>query len=291
MPIYKQSYRAFDGKAHIPFRWWVIVKQEMRIIFSSKMFVYLMIMGVFHLCFRVFQVTVCDMMHMAKHNPMLMHLQSMELFTINPKMFYQFLVIQAPLVLISSMMAGSGMICNDFRDNLIEVYFSKPMTRRDYVAGKIMTLLIIGMLLTAIPGIFLVILHNLLAPGIATIQATWWWPLSILAFSLCLVLPVTLGILASSALFSSQRYASIGVLMILMASTMLGEFLPGQLKDPRFALFSFPMAINRIGEYLFDFKRPKYDFPWQWGLTIVVIVVVIAYWAVSSKVKRAERAA
>ena len=68
------------------------------------------------------------------------------------------------LVFITIIDAGSGLICNDFRNNLMEVYFSKPLNWRDYVMGKVMTLVTIGMALSAIPTLFMALLHVLFVP-------------------------------------------------------------------------------------------------------------------------------
>jgi hypothetical protein len=69
VPIYEQTYRAYDGKTLQGFRWWVMVKQELRVLFSSRPFVFLLLFAVIHLSFRVFQITVYDMVNMTESGP------------------------------------------------------------------------------------------------------------------------------------------------------------------------------------------------------------------------------
>ena len=290
MPIYEQTYRAYDGKALQGFRWWVMVKQELRVLFSTRAFVYLLIMAVIHTSFRIFQITVYDMVSMANQSPALMALKNVAMMQVDERTFFDYLRIQSPLVFIITLFAGSGMICNDFRDNLIEIYFSKPLTRMDYIAGKIITLVLVGMMLTAVPDTLLVLLHNLLAPGMDTLRDTYWIPFSIVAFSACLVLPCALGVLASSALFSSQRYAGIAVFMVLFGNSALGSALPGFLRNPNWSVASIPMAINRVGESLFAQPRKSFPLHWGWSLLIIAAVCVACYWAIASRIRQAERA-
>ncbi len=290
MPVYQRTYRAFDGQVLQGFRWWVMVKQELRVLASSRMFVSLLVIAVIHLSFRVFQITLYDMMSTAQQSPILLTLRNMEMMRVSERTFFDFLRIQSPLVFIVTLYAGSGMICNDFRDNLIEIYFSKPLTRLDYIAGKIIPLVLIGTLLTAVPGIFLVILHNLLAPGIETLRDTYWIPFSIIAFSACIVLPCTLGVLASSALFSSQRYAGIAVFAVLFGSSVLGRTLAGPIRNPNFAVLSLPAAVNRIGETLFAEPRKSFPLHWGWPTLFIAMVCLACYWAIAAEIRRAERA-
>jgi ABC-2 type transport system permease protein len=290
VPIYEQSYRAYEGKTLHGLRWWVMVKQELRVLFGTRTFVFLLLFAVIHLSFRVLQITVYDMVSMANQNQVFMMLRNIEMMKVDERTFFDYLSIQGPLVFLVTLYAGSGMVCNDFRDNLIEIYFSKPLTRLDYITGKIATLVLIGAMLTAIPDIFLVVLHNLLAPGMETLRDTWWIPFSILGYSAGLVLTCSLGILASSALFSSQRYAGIAVFMVLLGDSALGSALPGLVHNPNFAVLSLPMALNRVGESLFALPRKSFELHWGWSVLVIALVCVVAYWIFASRVRRAERA-
>ena len=155
------------------------------------------------------------------------------------------------------------MICNDVRNNLMEIYFSKPRPV-DYALGKILTLVFLGLSITAIPGILLVGLHNLLLPGMETLQASWWWPLSIGAYSLAIVTPAALCILACSALMPSQNYATITIIMALVADTSLAGLLAGLLRQRNYLGVSFPLSLRRIGEVLFADQRVLFTLSWQW---------------------------
>ncbi|HUW61714.1 MAG TPA: ABC transporter permease subunit [Candidatus Bathyarchaeia archaeon] len=286
MPIYHQTYRSFDGTVRTSGRWWAIVKHEFRVLAKSRPFLLMFLMGYPQVLMRVLQIVAVDTLASNKNNQITQMVQSVMSLKITGSMFFDFIRLQAPIVFLATILAGAGMICDDLRHNLMDVYFSKAITWRDYVVGKLMTLIIIGMIFTAVPAIFLLLLHNLLAPSMQTIRETWWLPGPILAFSTVLVVPCALGVLASSALFSSERYASIGVFMVLFADLLIGKSLDRA--NPELLLLAFPLALNRVGEVLFSARRPYANITWEGSAIFVVIVCLVAFWAVCRKVKRAE---
>jgi len=265
-----------------------MVKQELRILFRQRPFVYLLIFAMLHFFLRVFQVITVDIIMQNPNNPITMALRGIAVLRIDAKMFFDFIRIQSPLVFVVSLFAGAGMISDDFRNNLMEIYFSKPLTWRDYVLGKTMTLVFLGLVMTAAPGIFLVVLHNLLAPGLKTVQATYWLPLSITLFSMVVVLPCALGILAGSSLFKSQRYAAIAVFMVLFADNTVAVLLQDMLHKRNYLALGLPMSINRVGEFLFGQRRTLFDLPWGWSALFIAVVCAVALWIVCRRVRRAE---
>jgi hypothetical protein len=258
------------------------------VLFAARPFIVLLIVAVMHFSFRVFQVISYDLLASDPNNPIAMTLRNVAMMVVNEKTFHDFLLIQCPLVFLVSLYAGSGMICNDFRNNLMEVYFSKPISWRDYAVGKIMTLVGIGLTLTAVPAIVLVILHNLLAPSWDTLRETSSYPVSIILFSLVIVAPCALGVLASSALFRSQRFAGIGVFMVLFTDSALGTLLPELLRKPHYSVLAFPLAINRIGEHLFHTEHVTGQVSLGGSVAFVGIVCAVALWVVCRKARQGE---
>ena len=291
MPIYRQSYRTYDGSVRSHFRWWVIIKQELRVLFRTRMFIGIIILGYVHVCLRILQIVAYDTLSNSPRNPITEVLKQVEMFTVSSSTFFDFLRMQSGLVFLGTILAGAGMICDDYKNNLMEVYFSKPITWRDYALGKIMTLVLIGLSFTAIPAILLVFLHNMMAASLATLQATYWLPVSITGFSLALVVPCALGVLACSALSSSQRYASIAVFMVLFGDLTVGRIVPDLLHERNYAIIAFPLAINRVGEFLFGERRPLFDLSWQWSALYIAIVCAVCLWFICSRARRAEIAA
>ena len=288
MPIYTQTYRTFDGEAPGRFRWLVVAKQELRILMGQRAFLFIGVAAYLHVCLRLLQLIVVDMMANSGGSMLLNEMRNLSAMNVDAEMFFTFLRLQMGVVFLGCIYAGSGAICDDFNNNLMEVYFSKPLNWRDYVLGKFSVLLAVGLAFTGIPGVLLVVLHNLFVPGWATVQETYWWALSIVAFSLVLVVPCVLGVLASSALFASRRFASIAVFMVVIGNLVVGKMLSEMLHKAEVAVVAFPLAVNRIGESLFRQRRMAFGFPVHWAWIYVGAVCVVGLLILCRKVRHAE---
>lgn len=288
MPIYVQSYRSYEGQVKMRFRWWVVVKHELSLVFKQRTFLALVILGYLPVILSVLQIVAYDTMMSNKRNPIVQALQQVQMMTVDSNTFLNFLRFQAGVVFLVALMSGAGMICNDFRNNLVDVYFAKPLNWRDYAAGKIVTVVLLCFGFTLFPAMFLWLLHLSLSPTLATFKSCWWLPWPILAFSTVLVFPCAVGVLASSALARNERYASTAVFMVLFGDLVLGKALPDMLHNSKYALVAFPLALNRIGESLFEVKRLAFNIPWNWAVVYAATISLISLLIVCRKARRAE---
>lgn len=288
MPVYTRTYRNYEGTFRRHARWLLIVEQELRILVKGKLFQLLCFGAFLHWLLRLFQIVSYDVIMQDPNHTLAPFLQQVKSIVVSEQTFFDFLRIQAPLVFLTTLLAGAGMICNDFRNNLMEVYFSKPITWLDYALGKFLTLLVIGLGFTTFPATVLVVLHNLLAPGWDTLQETMWWPVEILAFSLVIIFPMALGILACSALLQSQNYAGITAFMILVANGVMAGLLAGFLQDKNFLLLSFPISLDRIGQAIFHQHRVSFALGWGWPAGFVTVICLMSIGIIGRKVRRAE---
>ena len=288
MPVFTRTYRHYHGEFRRHARWALIVEQELRILAKTKIFMFLCMCAFLHFLMRLLQVVSFDIIMQDPNHPAAALLQQAQFIVVKEETFFDFLRIQAPLVMLTCLYAGAGMICNDFRNNLMEVYFSKPITWRDYALGKVLSLILIGLAFTVVPGVLLVVLHNLLAPGWDTFSTTFWWPLEILGFSLVLVIPCALGVLACSALLQSQNYAAIAVFMVAVANGVLGGLLAAFLHDPNYLVVSLAMAMNRVGQTLFNQQELFFTLHWGWSLLYIVLVSLACILVIFRRIRRAE---
>lgn len=291
MPIYPQTYRTYDGQPRRRFRWWIIVEQELRLLIRSWPFRILMLLGLVHFLFYFLVVVLYDFSRTNEslfNQANLQFLSRSSMFRVDERLFYMFLNFQSGLVFLAMLYAGSGMICNDYSNNLMEVYFAKPLTWRDYAMGKIIAVFFVGLGFTALPAITLVGLHN----GLIATWEEWnlssWWMGASLGYSLAIVVPGALGILAASALTRSQRYAAIGVFMIVMASSAMAGVLAHMLRDANYFLLSIPICVDRVGQGFFDRRNPFPRVPWENAAFVLTFVSLAALGIILRKVRRAE---
>src|SRR4029078_5514960 len=77
--------------------------------------------------------------------------------------FRQFLEQQEIFVFFITVYAGAGLIANDRRANALQIYLSKPLTRAEYVFGKLAILMSFLLLVTWVPAIVLLVVQIMFA--------------------------------------------------------------------------------------------------------------------------------
>lgn len=111
------------------------------------------------------------------------------------------------LVLLVGLIAPR-LIARDVQSKAFLLYFSRPLSRFEYILGKFTVLAGYLLLITALPALVLYLLAVLLSPPeVAVIGSTWDLPFRILLASLVLVLPTTSLALAFSSMTKKAAYA------------------------------------------------------------------------------------
>lgn len=290
MPVYDQSYRTYQGALRGRGRWAVIVSQEIRVLFARRMFIFLMLLGNFHLLLRIIQIYIIDVASKQPASDLTAMFEEVAFEKMGPWVYFDFLRFQSPLIFLTLIYAGSGLICNDFRNNLVDVYFSKPINWRDYVAGKVMALVTIGLSLTALPALVMVLIHCIFSPSLATLQESATHILPIIVFSVLMVGSFSLVILASSALTDSGKFAGVAVFMLALVNIFASMLIAQLLQKVNYFAFAFPVSLNNLGEKLFNdtrFPNPV-DIEWPWSASYVAAICLIALTIVCRKARHAE---
>lgn len=99
------------------------------------------------------------------------------------------------------------LIANDIRSRAFLLYFSRPITRGEYILGKAMVVVGYGAMISLAPALGLYLSAVLLSPDLAVVWQTWDLPLRAFAATLVLMVPTTLLALAFSSLAKESRYA------------------------------------------------------------------------------------
>ncbi len=99
------------------------------------------------------------------------------------------------------------LISQDLRTRAYLIYFARPITKWEYVAGKFGVVAFFLFAISWLPSMLLYIAAVLLSPSLDVVLVTWDLPLRLFAASCCMVIPTTLVALAYSSLTLETRYA------------------------------------------------------------------------------------
>lgn len=116
---------------------------------------------------------------------------------------------QAFMILFLVGFIAPGLISRDVRSNAFLLYFSRPISRLEYILGKMFIVVVFMCLITTLPALALYAIGVMVSPpDTNVIASTWDIPLRIMASTLVLIIPTSLMALMFSSLTQESRFAS-----------------------------------------------------------------------------------
>jgi ABC-2 type transport system permease protein len=145
-----------------------------------------------------------------------------ELIPINSSFFLRFLIIQTTLGTILAALVGPGLVAPDLANNALSLYLARPITRRDYILGKMIVLVGLMSVLTWVPILLLYLEHSALT-GWSWFAANLGIAAGIVVCSALWILVVSLLALAVSAWVRWRPLATLAVLGYFLGAAALGS--------------------------------------------------------------------
>jgi ABC-type transport system involved in multi-copper enzyme maturation permease subunit len=201
----------------------------------------------------------------------------------------EFLNQQVGLCVLLTIFGGAGLIANDLRTGAILVYLSRPLTRRDYVLGKLSVLLALNLCVTLVPGLLLYLVGLGLAPELyAKLELLWIAP-AIVLHSLTISLSIGLLSLAVSALSRNPRVAGLGFFGVVAGLEMVRGVLILISRSPWAALVSLQADIRALGAAMFGLAlRRAENVPVTAAAAVLVVVAAACLVLLRARVRAVE---
>ena len=197
MPVHDQGYRRYGGRRVHGGAWRVIATTAIRAELRRRRVVALLLMS--WLPFLVFAVRLYVGANFTQA----------AFLAATPATFRDFLGWQGIFIFFVTILIGAGLIADDRRTNALQIYLSKPLTRLDYVVGKLLAIAAFLVFVTIVPGVLLLFLQMLFAGSTEFVRANLYLLPATLVSGAAQVLVASLAILALSALSTSRRFVAI----------------------------------------------------------------------------------
>jgi ABC-2 type transport system permease protein len=277
MPIYEQTYRRYQAREPLrKVRFWPITREALRLILARRWFLGLLVIGWLPFLVRVIHIYVVTRFPEANR-----------VLPVDGRLFGQFLSQQLVPVLFVTIFAGAGLVANDLRTGAILVYLSRPLTRRDYVAGKLLVVLLLDLSLTLVPALLLYGIALALAPDQFLKWELAWIGPAIVLYALVLSLSLSLVVLAVSSLSKSARVAGLGFFGLMMGLEAVHNILREAFDRPEAALLSIASNVQSIGRALFDIGG-RFGVSWPWATLALAVVALGCLAILRSRVRAVE---
>jgi ABC-2 type transport system permease protein len=278
MPIYEQTYRKYEARAALrQVRFWPITREALRMILAKRAFVVLLLA-----CFLPFVGRVVQVYAFTRFP------EINRVLPVDGRLFGEFLNQQIGFTVLLSIFAGAGLVANDLRTGAILVYLSRPLTRRDYVLGKLGVPLLLNLAVTLAPGLLLYLIALGLAPEQFAKWSLLWIGPAIVVHSLLISVVVGLLALALSALSRSARVAGLAFVGLWVGVEIVRGVLT-QIADRREAeVLSLQQDLRAVGNALFGIVERATSLPVVWPALTLVVVSAGCLLVLRSRVRAVE---
>jgi ABC-2 type transport system permease protein len=275
MPIHDQGYRRYGGGKARGQGWVVIARAGIRTFLGKKAFLGLLLLAWMPFLVRAVQI------YAAANVPQASFL------TPTPETFRQFLDQQGIFVFFITVYVGAGLIANDRRANALQIYLSKPLTRTEYIFGKLAVLATFLLLVTWVPAIVLLIVQIAFAGNFSFFRANAFLFPAITLFAFIQVTVVAVTMLALSSLSNSSRYVGILYAAVLFFSQAIYGVLYVVTRSSALSWISVSANLTQVGDAIFRLPA-KYETPWAVSLLVIVVLIIASGLILERRVRGVE---
>src|SRR5215213_9872016 len=252
MAVYEHLYGAYEGESHSVWsRFFVIPRYALREVFKSKLFT-----TIFILCFIYPLVaTILVYLHHNVNALAMLQINVRELLPINASFFCSFVELQCAFAFILTVLVAPPLISRDLSNNALPLYLCRPLSRAEYVLGKMAVVVFLVSLVTWVPGLLIFFFQASLA-GFAWFWANLWMLWAIFFGCMVWIILLSLLALAVSSLVKWRVVASGALLGLFFVPGAFGEIINELFLTRSGQLISLWATTNSVWRGLFGlFQR------------------------------------
>jgi len=276
VPIHDQGYRRYGGVRAAPGRAWsVIARAGIRTMLARRLFLGLLLASWVQFFVRAVLIYLSTSVPQASF------------LAPDARSYRQFLEIQEVFMFFVAVYAGAGLIANDRRANALQIYLSKPLTRVEYVFGKLAVLVAFMLLVTWVPAIALLFVQIMFSGSFQFVLDNAFLFPAITLFSFIQVSAVAMAMLALSSLSNSSRFVGILYAALIFFSQAIYGVMLLITRNSGLAWLSMPSNLAQIGDAIFGLPL-RYRMPVPVALLAVAALVGASIYILERRVRGVE---
>jgi ABC-2 type transport system permease protein len=264
VPIHREGYRRYGGSREVRGRAWIVIAVTgIRMMVRRRAFLGFLLLAWAPFVVRAVQTYAASSLPQASF------------LAVSPLTFREFLDQQGLFIFPITIWAGAGLIAGDIRANALQIYLSKPLTRAEYVAGKLAVLGTFLLLVTWVPAMLLLALQAVFAGNLTFLRDNLFLIPAIALFSLIQALVASFTMLALSSLSRSSRFVAVTYAGLLFFTQALYGVVLRVTRRTAASWMSPSASLSQVGDVIFRLPA-RYDTPVVLSFAVLVGLVAVS---------------
>jgi ABC-2 type transport system permease protein len=283
MAVYRRGYLRYQGPlTSRASRLLVLPKFAWQGLMQQRVIVIILVASLF------WPLGSIAVVYLANHLDQLpgLRLSELSFLRIDAEFFVVFMNVQGAFAIILSAFAGPSLIAPDLANGALPLYFSRPLSRAEYVLARMLVLVGILSPVTWIPGLLLFGMQAGMAGG-TWFRENWKLGVGVLVGLLVWILFVSLVAMTSSAYVKWRIVAGALVLGVFFVLAGAAEMTNAVLRVEWALVFNPARAMNQIWRWMMG-ADPN---PGPAALPCAIAVAAMAgllVWVLERKLKPVE---
>jgi hypothetical protein len=156
------------------------------------------------------------------------------------------------LSFLIAMFAGGGTVADDSRGGAFQFYFARPVTREQYLIGKLVPPVVLVLSVSLGPALLLSVLRVALAKDSGDATASLMLPLKAIAMGVTEALALAVPVVALSSLSRGRGYVQAAFAGLFLLPWILGAIFVSVTRSPWPALPSLAHHLHNVARFLFQ---------------------------------------
>jgi ABC-2 type transport system permease protein len=283
MAVFDQGYRVYQG-ALTPAagRFLILARYALReAIKSRRTLVFLVLSGVVPLI-----AAIIVYLHHNVEALAILPIPIADIWPIDGIFFLRLLQVQGIAAFMLFLSAGSTLISSDLRDNALPLYLARPLSRGEYVLGKLTVLLVLGSAVTWVPLLLLFALQSSLQ-GFSWAVEHIRWGVALLIGSWALLIVLGLVGLAISAALRAKAAAEAAFAGFFLLTPLLGKVIDETLRTDWGVVLNFVAVFESIWRSLLGVNASNHlSAVTAWS--VVVSLGLLSAWVLRRRIRAYE---
>jgi ABC-2 type transport system permease protein len=179
------------------------------------------------------------------------------------------------LAFMVALFAGGSAVADDARAGAFQFYFSRPLTRQQYLVGKLVAVVSLTAIVSVGPALLVALFRVTLAPS-----TTEMWPrlpgvLAAIVLGTIIALALAAPALAVSSLSRGRGYAQGAFAALFLLPWVVGKILIYSTRSAWWGILSLPAQLENIGRWLHRVPAKPEDYALPVWVSLAVVAALV----------------